>query len=71
VNARKHFTIEKAPQILHIHLKRFTPTGKKLTGAIGYPETLHLDAYMSGGTADVSLAFCRFRIGQCSDILPV
>lgn len=47
VNARKQFTINQAPQILHIHLKRFTPTGKKISGSIQYPEQLRLREYMS------------------------
>lgn len=52
MNAKKQFTIYQAPQILHIHLKRFTPTGKKITGHIGYPETLQLHNYMSEDVAD-------------------
>jgi len=52
VNARKQFTINQAPQILHIHLKRFTPTGKKISGHITYPEMLQLRDYMSDDVAD-------------------
>lgn len=47
VNAEKQFTIDKAPLVLTIHLKRFTPTGRKVSGLIKYPETLNLKGYMS------------------------
>ncbi|GAA6026193.1 hypothetical protein JCM11491_004422, partial [Sporobolomyces phaffii] len=47
VNAEKQFTIEKAPLVLTIHLKRFTPTGRKVSGLVKYPETLNLRGYMS------------------------
>ncbi|GAA5923884.1 uncharacterized protein JCM15063_005490 [Sporobolomyces koalae] len=47
VNAEKQFLIEKAPLVLTIHLKRFTPTGRKVGGFIKYPETLNLRGYMT------------------------
>ncbi|KAK4705170.1 hypothetical protein P7C70_g1035, partial [Phenoliferia sp. Uapishka_3] len=47
VNAEKSFTIDKAPMVLSIHLKRFTPTGRKIGEQINYPETLSLGPYMS------------------------
>ena len=55
VNAKKQFTISQAPQILHVHLKRFTPSGKKISGAIGYQETLSLGDYMSEDSGDVGM----------------
>lgn len=54
VAAKKQFTINKAPQVLHIHLKRFTPTGRKIVGHISYPEQLSLGPYMSEESEDVS-----------------
>ncbi|GAA5863934.1 hypothetical protein JCM8547_005285 [Rhodosporidiobolus lusitaniae] len=52
VNAEKSFTIEDAPQVLTIHLKRFTPLGKKINGLIKYPEVLKLGPYMSNPSLD-------------------
>ncbi|GAA5894494.1 uncharacterized protein JCM6883_002119 [Sporobolomyces salmoneus] len=54
VNAEKQFTIEKAPLVLTIHLKRFTPTGRKVSGLINYPETLNLKGYMSDSSLSPS-----------------
>ena len=56
VNARKSFSISEAPQILHIHFKRFTPTGRKITDAIGYPEELNLGPYMSDDASEVGFS---------------
>ncbi|BGP18896.1 hypothetical protein JCM10213_005519 [Rhodosporidiobolus nylandii] len=47
VNAEKSFTIEDAPLVLTIHLKRFTPLGRKISGLVKYPEKLALGGYMS------------------------
>ena len=47
VNAEKSFTIDEAPLCLTIHLKRFTPSGRKIGDTIHYPETLKLGPYMS------------------------
>ncbi|GJN88157.1 hypothetical protein Rhopal_001122-T1 [Rhodotorula paludigena] len=47
VNAEKNFTISEAPVVLTIHLKRFTPTGRKITGLIKYPEVLNLGPAMA------------------------
>ncbi|KAK4052126.1 hypothetical protein OIV83_002420 [Microbotryomycetes sp. JL201] len=52
VNAEKRFTIDRAPMILTIHLKRFTPTGRKITEPIDYPESLRLGHYMSDPSID-------------------
>lgn len=54
VNATKQFTIHQAPQILHVHLKRFTPTGRKIVGHIDFPEHLQLSNFMSSDAVDVS-----------------
>ena len=62
VNARKQFTIKQAPQILHVHLKRFTPTGKKISGQIQYPEYLDLGPYMSEDAIDVSPSDLGVRV---------
>jgi ubiquitin C-terminal hydrolase len=47
VNADKQFTIDQAPLVLTVHLKRFTPFGKKITTPIQYQETLSLQSAMS------------------------
>ncbi|KIO32897.1 hypothetical protein M407DRAFT_18356 [Tulasnella calospora MUT 4182] len=50
VDAEKQFTIEAAPQVLTVHLKRFTGTGRKIGRAIGYPTSFDLAPYVSDGT---------------------
>ncbi|SCV72777.1 BQ2448_4314 [Microbotryum intermedium] len=47
VNAEKGFTIDGAPMVLMIHLKRFTATGRKIGDTIRYPDQLQLGNYMS------------------------
>ncbi|KAL1662354.1 hypothetical protein GGF50DRAFT_59157, partial [Schizophyllum commune] len=50
VNAEKRFTINKAPLVLTIHLKRFSPFGSKLTNLLHYDEHITLKPYMSEGS---------------------
>ncbi|GAA6048143.1 hypothetical protein JCM3770_003682 [Rhodotorula araucariae] len=57
VNAEKNFTIDEAPLVLTVHLKRFTPTGRKLTYPLKYPEQLKLGPYMSSATADAGPSY--------------
>lgn len=47
VNAEKQFTIDEAPPVLTVHLKRFSPTGRKIGHQISYDEILKLQPYMS------------------------
>lgn len=49
VNAEKRFTIHEAPLVLTVHLKRFSPLGKKLSHPLQYEETLSLQHCMSAG----------------------
>lgn len=49
VNAEKQFTIHEAPQILSLHLKRFTPMGRKIPQLVRYSDQLSLQRYMSDG----------------------
>jgi ubiquitin carboxyl-terminal hydrolase 36/42 len=49
VVAEKGFTIYSAPAVLTIHLKRFTPMGRKLTHPVRFDQTLDLKPYMSEG----------------------
>ncbi|KAI5454824.1 hypothetical protein NCC49_002107 [Naganishia albida] len=46
VNATKQMQIVKAPEVLSLHLKRFTPTGRKITSTIRYTGNLNLQPYM-------------------------
>ncbi|KAJ1308891.1 hypothetical protein OPQ81_004578 [Rhizoctonia solani] len=49
VTAEKFMTIHEAPVCLTIHLKRFSPTGRKIVNPITYPEVLDLQKFMSEG----------------------
>jgi ubiquitin carboxyl-terminal hydrolase 36/42 len=49
VIAEKGFTIHKAPPVLTVHLKRFTPMGRKLTNPVRYDDSLDMQPYMSEG----------------------
>ncbi|GHJ88224.1 hypothetical protein NliqN6_4626 [Naganishia liquefaciens] len=50
VDATKQMQIVKAPEVLSLHLKRFTPTGRKITSTIKYTGNLNLDPYMDNYT---------------------
>ncbi|KAG6821508.1 hypothetical protein H0H93_000017 [Arthromyces matolae] len=47
VNAEKQFTVHEAPVVLTVHLKRFSPMGRKLTNPVRYDDDLSLQPYMS------------------------
>jgi ubiquitin C-terminal hydrolase len=49
VSAEKQITIEEAPNILTIHLKRFQFGGKgsKITKGVNYEQALNLQPFMS------------------------
>ncbi|CAE6420570.1 unnamed protein product [Rhizoctonia solani] len=49
VTAEKFMTVHEAPVCLTIHLKRFSPTGRKIVNQIAYPEVLDLQKFMSEG----------------------
>ncbi|KAI0832628.1 cysteine proteinase [Trametes gibbosa] len=49
VNADKQFTIDEAPLVLTLHLKRFSPMGRKIPHPVGYTERISLQPYMSDG----------------------
>ncbi|KAI0346869.1 cysteine proteinase [Trametopsis cervina] len=49
VTADKQFTIHDAPMVLTVHLKRFTPMGRKMAHPIRYDEHLSLQPFMSQG----------------------
>ena len=50
VNADKQFTIQEAPSVLTVHLKRFSPMGRKIGHPIRYDERLSLEPFMSEGS---------------------
>jgi len=47
VEATKAFTIDAAPPVLTVHLKRFGLLGNKINRPVSYAESLHLGKYMS------------------------
>ncbi|KAG6842045.1 hypothetical protein C0991_003571 [Blastosporella zonata] len=49
VNAEKRFTIHEAPLVLTVHLKRFSPMGRKIPHGVQYEEEMSLQPYMSEG----------------------
>ncbi|KAL6305799.1 cysteine proteinase [Sparassis latifolia] len=49
VTADKQLTIQQAPMVLTIHLKRFSPMGRKIGHVIKYEEHLSLQPVMSDG----------------------
>ncbi|KIL00507.1 hypothetical protein PAXRUDRAFT_129636 [Paxillus rubicundulus Ve08.2h10] len=49
VVAEKRFTIHDAPAVLTVHLKRFSPLGRKIGHFISYDERLSLRSVMSEG----------------------
>ena len=49
VNAEKQFTLHDAPLVLTVHLKRFSPLGRKIGHHIKYDEKVSLQPFMSEG----------------------
>ncbi|KAJ7780993.1 Usp36 protein, partial [Mycena metata] len=49
VIAEKRFSIHDAPMVLTVHLKRFTPMGRKIGNYVEYDDRLNLKPYMSEG----------------------
>ncbi|KAJ7721186.1 Usp36 protein [Mycena maculata] len=49
VVAEKRFSVHEAPMVLTVHLKRFTPMGRKIGNHVEYDERLLLKPYMSEG----------------------
>lgn len=47
VNAEKQFTLQEAPLVLTVHLKRFSPLGRKIGHHVDYDEHLSMQPYMS------------------------
>ena len=47
VDASKGLTVDKAPNVLTVHMKRFTPTGRKITNQVQFDEFLNLGPVMS------------------------
>ncbi|KAA1466586.1 cysteine proteinase, partial [Dentipellis sp. KUC8613] len=50
VVAEKRFTVHEAPMVLTVHLKRFSPLGRKIGHPVRYDERLSLGPYMSKGS---------------------
>ncbi|KAJ7094545.1 Usp36 protein [Mycena belliarum] len=49
VDAEKRFSIHEAPIVLTVHLKRFTPMGRKIGNHVEYEDRLSLQPFMSEG----------------------
>lgn len=49
VSADKSFTVHEAPAVLSVHLKRFTPMGRKMGQLVRYDDQLSLQPVMSDG----------------------
>ncbi|KAF8351648.1 Usp36 protein, partial [Amanita rubescens] len=49
VIAEKRFTIHEAPMVLTVHLKRFSPLGRKISHYVDYDDRLSLHPFMSEG----------------------
>jgi len=47
VDAEKQFTIHEAPPVLTVHLKRFSPLGRKISHLLEYDDELSLQPFMS------------------------
>jgi ubiquitin carboxyl-terminal hydrolase 36/42 len=47
VNAQKQFTLHEAPLVLTVHLKRFSPLGRKIGHPVDYDDHLLMQPYMS------------------------
>ncbi|KAG2539163.1 hypothetical protein PVAP13_9NG452700 [Panicum virgatum] len=47
VNMEKQFKVEQAPEVLVIHLKRFTNSGGKILDKVKYPLELDINSFMS------------------------
>ncbi|EAU84350.1 Usp36 protein [Coprinopsis cinerea okayama7 len=50
VTAEKRFTIHDAPLVLTVHLKRFSPLGRKIGHPVTYDDHLSLQPFMSEGS---------------------
>jgi ubiquitin carboxyl-terminal hydrolase 36/42 len=56
----KQFKVEQAPEVLVIHLKRFTNSGGKILDKVKYPLELDINSFMSS-LDDVSSSFFVLR----------
>jgi ubiquitin carboxyl-terminal hydrolase 36/42 len=56
VVAKKRFTIDKAPDVLTIHLKRFSPFNplKKIDKKVDFQRTLNLEPFVSNSEVSTS-----------------
>lgn len=66
VDATKQMQIVKAPEVLSLHLKRFTPTGRKITSTIKYTANLSLDPYMDKNTGSPAYELYAVTVHQGS-----
>lgn len=58
--------IVKAPEVLSLHLKRFTATGRKITSTIKYTGNLNLDPYMDKHTGSPAYELYAVTVHQGS-----
>lgn len=55
VAAKKQLYLDKAPPVLTVHLKRFTPWGTKLDHSVTFPKHLNLTSYGSDTQVSASV----------------
>ncbi|RLN42185.1 hypothetical protein C2845_PM01G47180 [Panicum miliaceum] len=65
VNMEKHFKVEQAPEVLVIHLKRFTNSGGKIWDKVKYPLELDINSFMS--SSDDLVQICRYSEASVLD----
>ncbi|KAK3842776.1 MAG: hypothetical protein J3R72DRAFT_367788, partial [Linnemannia gamsii] len=62
VDARKQMTIYDAPNVLCVHLKRFTFTGQKINRHVRFEPTLQLHSFMSKNKEHGDLTYSLYAV---------
>ncbi|KAF9130063.1 hypothetical protein BGW39_003513 [Mortierella sp. 14UC] len=62
VDAKKQMTIYDAPNVLSIHLKRFTFTGQKINRHVSFEPTLQLNPFMSKNKDHGNLTYNLYAV---------
>ncbi|KAF9901449.1 hypothetical protein EC991_006097 [Linnemannia zychae] len=62
VDAKKQMTIYDAPNVLCVHLKRFTFTGQKINRHVSFEPTLQLNSFMSKNKEHGALTYNLYAV---------